>query len=1359
MNYSGNSQESSDSSVKNYTFSHRTGTKAKFRFPSPPRLTQSANNSYNSTNSDSSKSSASSLKLSKSYNLTKRRRKPKFKKLQPLGIYWDIENCQVPKNKSASALVQKIRQTFLEAYYESEFVVVCDVKKESSQVIQELHDAQVMLVHVSSTSKNAADEKLRQSLRRFGELHPAPSAVVLISGDINFASDLSDLRYRRKIRVILVHNVNAADALILCANEHHSFTELIKDIPENKIKTQPTVHETSFLTVTNLPKNFDVIRLKNRLRFLIENCGGKIFNIDTSEGSAVIKFSNLDNALRAQRRVQGEDVFGNKIKTLSPIGRRNYASKGQKLKQPESLYHSYEQLPPPGFFTTSNQKTSRAAEKSIKYPSNFQLPQVNGVYRPFSANATPMEIGYEYQLWGKNPEKKPSTRIHKSSGSSEFASDDQRLGYFHETSKAPQGHQVDLTISNLDPNVEYKELKQLLRNMLKDCNVANNFSLTTQADGTPIVNLTVQSQQEAQYVISQLHKRKLGHKRILISYAQSASPYPEELKAMVVELLQELPDQCMPLFRLIYLLELKYNYTTSISEINKLKDICKIDENSGSRIISLNRQFKTASPASLSRVLSQYCTKHCSSVIENRSWSELNVHQFPNVRIDLRSFADKLGSLLRSHDNFMHLMSFQTCYEQEFFEPLPAYDDGVPLEHLVTCVPNVVIKLVGPNKNIKIVTVEENKKEKQDEEGPLKSVPPSLVPNIFTLCRELVDLLKTQEKCQLLMSKFIPAYHRHFGKQCKLADYGYAKLVDLFESIPHVIQVLNDGTKRTITLTHSTQMRRFTADLLRVLKVQPAKQIVSSDFPSAYEKVNGRSFNAVDYGLCTFEDLLQEVPENTVLVSRNEAGELFVAIPRREQTPEEMVKTKEFALEVIDLLQHSPYYSILFDKFIPAYHHNFGHQCKVSNYGFSKLIELFEAIPDIVKIEEMPDGEKVISLTLPQALKVLRSQLMEIVRGAPQASLPVADLLSVYLKKYSFPLKPQMYKCGSINELLSGFSDYFQLINNNGELLIVAINVDDTPNVLSLRCWGLLLKEPHCMDLETFKYQYQSKYNSRFLMDGLQQIGNVISISLSDDINYIALTKLYILSAQLYQVIYKNDGKCFYAHLEKLYEEYYGKPLKLTSYDIYSICEFYEHFNLMFFIKGRKNKEMVLLNKNLADHFVPLPSSLCNKVLMDTKSNFNFPPPPSLDMVFGTKKKSCPPKPDTPPSPQTTNCAWNHWTSTNNDNKPHDLSIQLPIILNPKLLGNPYSLISPCRTLQPSMRHIWNDITSPDPAELPLPEKLIQKGSIANDSADSGVNIKLDNSPSDNENDAGPSNNAAGRSEKSSYRPYLLFSN
>lgn len=66
--------------------------------------------------------------------------------LPPVGVFWDIENCHVPRNKSATNVVQKIRQQFCKNYREAEFIVVCDVKKENAQVIQDLHDAQVCFI-------------------------------------------------------------------------------------------------------------------------------------------------------------------------------------------------------------------------------------------------------------------------------------------------------------------------------------------------------------------------------------------------------------------------------------------------------------------------------------------------------------------------------------------------------------------------------------------------------------------------------------------------------------------------------------------------------------------------------------------------------------------------------------------------------------------------------------------------------------------------------------------------------------------------------------------------------------------------------------------------------------------------------------------------------------------------------------------------------------------------------------------------------------------------------------------------------------------------------------------------------------
>jgi meiosis arrest female protein 1 len=138
---------------------------------------------------------------------------------------------QVPKGRSAVAVTRVIRDKFFNGYKEAEFMVVCDIQKENKQIIQELNDAQVDLIHVSSTCKNAADEKLKQSIRRFVDIHGSSATIILISGDINFAADLSDLRYRKKIHIILLHNKNTSDALILCADEHYDFMQLLQSLP------------------------------------------------------------------------------------------------------------------------------------------------------------------------------------------------------------------------------------------------------------------------------------------------------------------------------------------------------------------------------------------------------------------------------------------------------------------------------------------------------------------------------------------------------------------------------------------------------------------------------------------------------------------------------------------------------------------------------------------------------------------------------------------------------------------------------------------------------------------------------------------------------------------------------------------------------------------------------------------------------------------------------------------------------------------------------------------------------------------------------------------------------------------------
>jgi len=45
---------------------------------------------------------------------------------------------------------------------------------------------------------------------------------------------------------------------------------------------------------------------------------------------------------------------------------------------------------------------------------------------------------------------------------------------------------------------------------------------------------------------------------------------------------------------------------------------------------------------------------------------------------------------------------------------------------------------------------------------------------------------------------------------------------------------MGSGSHRCVTLTHSAQVKRFTAEILRILKVQASKQIGILDLPAVY---------------------------------------------------------------------------------------------------------------------------------------------------------------------------------------------------------------------------------------------------------------------------------------------------------------------------------------------------------------------------------------------------------------------------------------------------------------------------------------------------------------------------------------------
>ena len=216
---------------------------------------------------------------------------------KPLGVFWDIENCNVPSGKSAMAVCDLIRkQKCFEGHREIEFAVVCDATKEPKTVLDELDKAQVDIIHVVSNRKNAADDKLKQIMRRFADIHREGSRIVLISGDVDFAADIADFKRRMCLSVILLHNANASESLLLAASEVYNFYEILSALPVKYETPALAVHDE--ITVSNLPSISDCSEdtITQILNHIAKQFGGRVTHIHGSHGSANLKFSSAEQA-------------------------------------------------------------------------------------------------------------------------------------------------------------------------------------------------------------------------------------------------------------------------------------------------------------------------------------------------------------------------------------------------------------------------------------------------------------------------------------------------------------------------------------------------------------------------------------------------------------------------------------------------------------------------------------------------------------------------------------------------------------------------------------------------------------------------------------------------------------------------------------------------------------------------------------------------------------------------------------------------------------------------------------------------------------------------------------------------------
>eukprot|EP00252_Welwitschia_mirabilis_P018094 TRINITY_DN40283_c0_g1_i1.p1 TRINITY_DN40283_c0_g1~~TRINITY_DN40283_c0_g1_i1.p1 ORF type:complete len:502 (+),score=97.38 TRINITY_DN40283_c0_g1_i1:228-1733(+) len=116
-----------------------------------------------------------------------------------ISVWWDIENCHVPKGVDSHSIAQNIRSALSKLGYKGSVSITAygDTKHLSSSVQKALTETGVTLHHVPSGGKDTSDKKILVDMLFWAVDNPAPANYMLISGDRDFSNALHQLRLRR----------------------------------------------------------------------------------------------------------------------------------------------------------------------------------------------------------------------------------------------------------------------------------------------------------------------------------------------------------------------------------------------------------------------------------------------------------------------------------------------------------------------------------------------------------------------------------------------------------------------------------------------------------------------------------------------------------------------------------------------------------------------------------------------------------------------------------------------------------------------------------------------------------------------------------------------------------------------------------------------------------------------------------------------------------------------------------------------------------------------------------------------------------------------------------------------------------
>ncbi|KAJ3683892.1 hypothetical protein LUZ60_014119 [Juncus effusus] len=147
-------------------------------------------------------------------------------------VWWDIENCMVPRGTDPNPIAQNISTALACAGFTGPISISAygDTGQLSSTIQHALSSTGISLHHVPAGIKDASDKKILVDMLFWAIDNPPPANILLISGDRDFCNALHKLRMRR-YNILLAHAPSVSQTLIAAAKTVWHWKSLVVGEP------------------------------------------------------------------------------------------------------------------------------------------------------------------------------------------------------------------------------------------------------------------------------------------------------------------------------------------------------------------------------------------------------------------------------------------------------------------------------------------------------------------------------------------------------------------------------------------------------------------------------------------------------------------------------------------------------------------------------------------------------------------------------------------------------------------------------------------------------------------------------------------------------------------------------------------------------------------------------------------------------------------------------------------------------------------------------------------------------------------------------------------------------------------------